>query len=175
MAFLGRDRGPRGGEVERPGPARRRRRQEEEADLTWAKEIAPVASGAIGIGGTRAAAAEEGKLTPAEEGGGGGGGGGQGPVGPPAAPRRPIVLSQAGTFSLPGAGKAAALRSPGYPRGRIGPPERPWSGAVRGGREKRLPEEIGSYGTATSSEAAAMGLTDEEYARLLASRVYGGF
>lgn len=100
------------------------------------------------------------------------------PIGPPQAKKKPkqTKLVAAGTFSLPGAGRAAALRSPGLVRGKIGPPVKPFSGQRRRRRgvESTIPEEIGAGGNVAAVSPKSGSLDDEEYAKLMASKVLAG-
>ncbi len=98
-------------------------------------------------------------------------------VGPPEPPKKKpkkTKLVAAGTFSLPGAGRAAALRSPGLIRGRIGPPTRSFSGKKRTRTtEVKPPEDIGALGNVAAVNPSG-GLTEEEKAKLLANKVLAG-
>ena len=97
-------------------------------------------------------------------------------VGPPKPPKKlkKTKLVAAGTFSLPGAGRAAALRSPGLIRGRIGPPSRSFTGKKRRRAvEVKPPEDIGSLGNVAAASPSG-GLTEDEKAKLLAGKVLAG-
>jgi len=100
------------------------------------------------------------------------------PVGPPKPKKKQTKLVAAGTFSLPGTGRAAALRSPGLVRGRIGPPSRPFSSSKKRTRGTKVkPEdEVGARGNvaAVSLSNGGFQLDDEEYAKILAGKVISG-
>jgi hypothetical protein len=82
-------------------------------------------------------------------------------------------LVKAGTFSQPGQGLAAGLRSPGKIRGRIGPPRKPFTGRKRTKAGERLPEDTGSYGGGSAAQAP-IGISDDEWASLLSRNVHRG-
>ncbi len=100
------------------------------------------------------------------------------PVGPPKPKPKKTKLVSAGTFSFPGSGRAAALRSPGLLRGKIGPPSRPFSSRKKRSRpgKKAASGELGALGNVAVASPSNSGfqLEDEEYANILAGKVISG-
>lgn len=158
MAMRGRRRGP-GGDVTRPKrPVPEREAAQVSEEVAAAVVPSVEAEGAVaGPEGGQDAVEEQ--TTAA-------------PVGPPKPKHKQSRLVAAGTFSLPGTGRAAALRSPGLVRGRIGPPGKPFSGKKRRRGTEVLPDEIGSRGNVAAVRGG--NLEDEEYAKLMASKVLAG-